>query len=53
VYCEDYPCCGHTMADPCDRGSMIVEPWYCDYCGYNHRTLFCPLDDIDEDDYGY
>lgn len=19
AYCEDYPCCGHTPADPCDR----------------------------------
>lgn len=22
AYCEDYPCCGHTPADPCD------EQWY-------------------------
>lgn len=19
AYCEDYPCCGHTPEDPCDR----------------------------------
>lgn len=19
MYCEDYPCCGHTPADPCSR----------------------------------
>lgn len=19
AYCEDYPCCGHTPSDPCER----------------------------------
>jgi hypothetical protein len=19
MYCEDYPCCGHTPQDPCER----------------------------------
>lgn len=36
MYCEDYPCCGHTDKDPCDPRNVISEPWYCDQCGINH-----------------
>ena len=50
AYCEDYPCCGHTPGDPCD-GSFVMEPWYCDECGFHHVTLTCPAEDWwDEDD---
>lgn len=49
-YCEDYPCCGHTDLDPCpSRGVPATEPWYCDYCGYNHVTISCPNDDFDDE----
>lgn len=43
MFCEDYPCCGHTDKDPCDPRAALVEPWYCDECGYEHCTVFCPL----------
>lgn len=44
MYCEDFPCCGHTPQDPCDPRSGVTEPWYCDYCGFTHVTLTCPAD---------
>lgn len=29
AYCEDYPCCGHTPQDPCER-QPYDEPGYYD-----------------------
>lgn len=29
AYCEDYPCCGHTPEDPCER-QPYDEPGYYD-----------------------
>lgn len=49
MYCEDYPCCGHTDGDPCPGRSVISEPWYCDYCGMYHYGE-CPGDSYDETD---
>lgn len=43
MYCEDYPCCGHTDLDPCPGRSVIQEPWYCDECGIHHINE-CPGD---------
>lgn len=29
MYCEDYPCCGHTPQDPCDGvGYVSAEDYY-------------------------
>ena len=29
MYCEDYPCCGHTPQDPCDpRMGASVDHYY-------------------------
>ena len=38
VYCEDYPCCGHTPLDPCER-QPYDEPGYYDTSipGQEHR----------------
>lgn len=36
MYCEDFPCCGHTDMDPCPGRSVVMEPWYCDDCGVMH-----------------
>lgn len=38
TYCEDYPCCGHTPADPCAR-QEYDEPGYYDtsVAGQEHR----------------
>lgn len=41
-YCEDYPACGHTDADPCPDRDTISEPWWCDDCGRNHYGITCP-----------
>ena len=27
-YCEDYPCCGHTPADPCDPDGLTAADHY-------------------------
>lgn len=37
-YCEDFPCCGHTPMDPCDR-QPYDEPGYYDITipGQEHR----------------
>lgn len=26
--CEDFPCCGHTPADPCDDTGLRVDDYY-------------------------
>jgi hypothetical protein len=34
-YCEDYPCCGHTPADPCER------QWYDEPDAFTGAHAFC------------
>lgn len=53
--CEDYPCCGHTAADPCER-QWYDEPGAFDtsrpgneHALCEHENGFCDVDDYDED----
>jgi len=55
-YCEDYPCCGHTPQDPCER-QPYDEPGYYDTTvrGQEHRLCDhengeCNVE-YDEEDY--
>jgi hypothetical protein len=57
-YCEDYPCCGHTPADPCSR-EWYDEPYAFDtsvnpHALCDHESGDCDVepdwDDEDEDD---
>lgn len=52
AYCEDYPCCGHTPQDPCER-QPYDEPGYFDprrnpHCFCNHEDGDCVADDYEE-----
>lgn len=54
--CEDYPCCGHTPEDPCDR-QWYDEPGAFDtsrpgkaHALCDHENGFCDVDDYDADD---
>lgn len=53
MYCEDYPCCGHTPSDPCDPQPYDAPDYYdtqknphafCD-----HAEGFCDAE-YDEDE---
>lgn len=53
-YCEDYPACGHTTADPCAR-QWYDEPGAFDttrnphaFCEHEHG--FCDVDEYDDED---
>jgi len=55
AYCEDYPCCGHTPLDPCER-QPYDEPGYFDtsrpgneHALCEHEAGFCDVD-MDEED---
>jgi len=48
MYCEDYPCCGHTPQDPCD--STPYDPWSYPHLGCDHNAGYCYLADEEEDD---
>ena len=48
MYCEDYPCCGHTPQDPCD--SSPYDPWSDPHLGCDHNAGYCYLADEEEDD---
>lgn len=55
-YCEDYPCCGHTPDDPCER-QPYDEPGYYDtsvpgneHALCNHEEGECNVDYYDDDD---
>lgn len=60
--CEDYPCCGHTPLDPCDR-QWYDEPYAFDlsrnpHALCEHEYGICDVepdedDEEDEDDYDY
>jgi hypothetical protein len=53
--CEDYPCCGHTDQDPCER------QWYDDgppaftlflmHTMCDHENNICEVDGPDDDDF--
>lgn len=54
MYCEDYPCCGHTSQDPCDR------QWYDEPDAFDTRKnphALCDHEngdcDVDYDDEEY
>ncbi len=54
--CEDYPCCGHTPQDPCER-QPYDEPGYYDTSipGQEHRLCDhengeCDVDEPEEDE---
>lgn len=44
-YCEDYPCCGHTPADPCDGTGPTADDYYRAY----ERGSWDPYDDYYEE----
>lgn len=53
-YCEDYPCCGHTPADPCGR-QWYDEPGAFDttipgneHALCEHESGFCEVGDDDD-----
>jgi len=39
-YCEDFPCCGHTPQDPCDR-QPYDEPGYFDTTISGNEHALC------------
>lgn len=54
-YCEDYPCCGHTPDDPCER-QPYDEPGYYDtsvpgneHALCNHEEGECNVEYYDDD----
>lgn len=53
--CEDYPCCGHTSEDPCER-QPYDEPGFFDtsipgneHALCDHESGDCAVDDYDEE----
>ena len=40
MYCEDYPCCGHTDQDPCAR-QPYDEPGYYDVSRPGNEHALC------------
>lgn len=55
MYCEDYPCCGHTENDPCPTRPGAVslsDPWDNPHYLCDHENGDCEVDydDYDEDD---
>lgn len=52
AYCEDYPCCGHTPSDPCDR-QWYDEPDAFDtrknpHALCDHENGECNVEEYDE-----
>ena len=45
--CEDFPCCGHGITA---NSAESIEDYYCDRCGSNHVSLYCPEDSDEEFD---
>ena len=54
AYCEDYPCCGHTPQDPCER-QPYDEPGYYDTSRPGNEHALCDHEngecDVDYDDF--
>lgn len=53
-YCEDFPCCGHTAADPCRYTGPTADDMLADparhHLGCDHNTLYCEYEARDEDE---
>jgi hypothetical protein len=54
AYCEDYPCCGHTPQDPCER-QWYDEPDAFDttknpHALCDHENGECDVDYYDEEE---
>jgi hypothetical protein len=53
AYCEDYPCCGHTPQDPCER-QPYDEPGYYDTSIRGNEHALCDHEngecDVDYDE---
>ena len=54
--CEDYPCCGHTDQDPCERqwydepGAFDTSKPGNEHALCDHENGICDVDeDVDED----
>jgi hypothetical protein len=50
--CEDYPCCGHTPLDPCER-QWFDEPGAFDpirnpHCFCDHAEGWCNVDEYED-----
>lgn len=53
-YCEDYPCCGHTPQDPCER-QWYDEPDAFDttknpHALCDHENGECDVEEYDEEE---
>jgi hypothetical protein len=51
AYCEDYPCCGHTPSDPCER-QPYDEPGYYDTSRPGNEHALCDHENGDCEVYG-
>jgi len=53
-YCEDYPCCGHTDQDPCDRQwydeADAFNPLVNPHCFCEHEYGICEVDDYEDEE---
>ena len=53
MYCEDYPCCGHTENDPCPTRPGAVslsDPWDNPHYLCDHENGDCEVWDEDEEE---
>lgn len=52
MYCEDYPCCGHTDEDPCSPqwydAPDAFDPSVNPHCFCDHSDGWCEVE-VDED----
>lgn len=53
--CEDYPCCGHTVTDPCDYSGPTAADMQADparyHIGCDHEAGWCEYEDDEDEDY--
>ena len=45
--CEDYPCCGHTPADPCGSEGATAEDYLAGWYAMSDRLGDLDLDPLD------
>jgi hypothetical protein len=54
MYCEDYPCCGHTADDPCTAqwydAPDAFDPSVNPHCFCDHSDGWCEVEVEDADD---
>jgi hypothetical protein len=48
AYCEDYPCCGHTLQDPCD--APPYDPRNDPHLLCDHNTGYCEVEEAERDE---